>query len=177
MSQQLPPGHGPVDPAAAFNPPGAGAVSSGPGIPGRGSAPAIHASGPIPGGPMPGGPMPSGPMPGAMYGGPMPGPMMQGPMFYPPMPPGFPPPPRRGWGKVIIILILLFALGISILVNFVQLSGSFTSTSDSKQTTLVSGDLSTKIAVVPIEGLIDDSQAKQFSQLLDDVEKESDITA
>jgi protease-4 len=198
MSQQLPPGHGPVDPAAAFTPPGTGPVFNG--APGRGPTPgnpagngpaganpsgvipgSVHSQ--MPGGPIPG-PMPGGPMPGPMYGGPMmpgpmmPGPMMPGPMFYPPMPPGFqPPPPRRGWGKLIIILLLLFALGTSVLVNFAQLSTSMTSTSNSKQTTLVAGDESTKIAVVPIDGLIDDAQAKQFSQLLDDVERQTDVKA
>jgi protease-4 len=100
----------------------------------------------------------------------MPWPPVMPPMFFPP------PPPRRGAGRGILMILLIVALVISIMINFGKFA-DLTGAAGIKQTTIVSGDSQTKIAVVPVDGLILDNSAAQFDQVLSDVEKDTTVKA
>jgi protease-4 len=103
-----------------------------------------------------------------------PGPAPMPPMMFPPPPP--PMPPRRGGSAKWVILVILFlALAISIIVNFIQFGISLVSAAaDVRQTVLTTGG-SDKVAVVPIDGLIDDSSADKFDTVLKEVEKDASV--
>jgi protease IV len=100
-----------------------------------------------------------------------------GPMIYPPMPmPPFPPPPRRG-GRWVLVTLLIIALVVSLLVNIVQLGTALVGAAGEVRQTVISGEGSDKIAVVPIDGIIDDNSTQTFDTLLKDVEKDSFVRA
>jgi protease IV len=111
-------------------------------------------------------PLPAVPPPG------MPPP---GPMIYPPMPP-FMPPPRRG-GRWILLTMLIIALAVSVLINMVQLGVALVGAAAEVRQTVISGEGSDKIAVVPIDGIIDDNSTQTFETLLKEVEKDSAVRA
>jgi protease-4 len=92
-------------------------------------------------------------------------------MFFPP-----PPPPRRG-GKWVLIILLALALAISILVNIVQFGVAVAGAAGEVRQTVISGEGSDKVAVVPVDGLIDDNSAQTFDTVLKDVEKDSNVKA
>ena len=125
--------------------------------------------------PTPAGMPPAGMPPG---GGP---PMGRGPMGYPqgpaPVPGFFPPPPSRRGGKWVVILLLALALAASVLVNIVQFGVTVAGAAGEVKQTVISGEGSDKVAVVPIGGLIDDNSAQAFDLLLKDVEKDSNVKA
>lgn len=110
---------------------------------------------------------------------PAPGGMPMPPGMYPPMPPmPMPPPPRRGGGgKWVVIVILLVALGISIVVNLAQLGVAIVGAAADVKQTVLAGEGPVKVAVVPIDGLIDDSSAEAFDTELKEVEKDSGVKA
>jgi protease-4 len=89
----------------------------------------------------------------------------------------FPPPfpPRRRGGLWIAIILLLIALGISVVVNMVQF-GATLANGDVRQT-VISGQGGDKIAIVPIDGIIDDNSAETFDKVLKNVEKDSAVKA
>jgi protease-4 len=91
------------------------------------------------------------------------------------MPPP-PPPPRGGFGRALLVGILVIALVFSVMFNFLQL-GAALGVGNVKQTVIVSGDASTKIAVVPIDNLILDQSAESFDQVLSAVEKDATVKA
>ncbi len=97
---------------------------------------------------------------------------MPGPMMFPPMPPY---PPRRRTGLWILIVLLAIGLGISVLANMAQF-GVTLSGADIRQT-VISGEGTDKIAVVPIDGLIDDNSTQTFDKVLKEVEKDSAVKA
>lgn len=98
----------------------------------------------------------------------------QGPMAGPPF---FPPPPPRRGGKWVVIIVLVVALVVSILVNVVQFGVAVAGAAGEVRQTVISGEGSDKVAVVPIDGLIDDQSALTFDTLLKDVEKDSNVKA
>jgi len=94
------------------------------------------------------------------------------PIVFPPMPPF---PPRRRGGLWIVIVLLLIALAVSVLVNMAQF-GATLAGAEVRQT-VISGEGSDKIAVVPIDGIIDDDSAQTFDKELKVVEKDSAVKA
>jgi protease-4 len=98
-----------------------------------------------------------------------------GPMIYPmPIPPF--PPPRRG-GRWVLVTLLIIALVISLFVNIVQLGVAVVGAAGEVRQTVISGEGSDKVAVVPIDGIIDDNSTQTFDTLLKDVEKDSAVRA
>ena len=98
-----------------------------------------------------------------------------GPPMYPPMPPYFLPPRRRG--RWVLITLLILALGVSLLVNIVQIGASIAGAAGNVRQTVISGEGGDKVAVVPIDGLIDDNSTQSFDTVLKDVEKDSAVRA
>jgi protease-4 len=88
------------------------------------------------------------------------------------------PSPRGGFGKTLLIVLLLVALVVSLVLNFSQIGDVLGSTASVKETTIVSGDPQTKVAVIPIEDdIITDQSAANFDLLLSDVEKDATVKA
>ena len=119
----------------------------------------------------PPGPGASAPPPGQMP--PMP-PMMMMPPFYPP-----PPPPRgRSFAGAIFTTLATSVLGISLLLNVILL---FSTASSAKQgfqeETIVDGDSSEQIAVIPVHGMIDDDLVQHFEKMISAAEKNSSVKA
>jgi protease IV len=129
-------------------------------------------------GQVPSGP-PGYPPPGFFQGG------------YPPaggMPPGYPPqmrppgpflppyPPRRrlGWGWGTLIVLLLILLGGSMLINVGLLAGG---SSGGVQSTITQGDSHQQIAVIPLEGLIDESLENKFDRFLTRAQNDKNVKA
>ena len=89
-----------------------------------------------------------------------------------------PPPPRGGGGRWAIVIILLLVLSVSIIFNFILLGASAGGAAvNIRQTTIVPGDGQNKIAVVPVEGIIQDSAPAVFGQILGQIEKDSAVKA
>ena len=97
-------------------------------------------------------------------------------------PPMFAPPPRcRGGGfariifTTIAVLIFVGSLGLNLLLLF--FIGLNNNPGFLHSTTLIEGDSNTKIAVVPIDGLITSNLADKFDRILRELQKDSDIKA
>jgi protease-4 len=89
-----------------------------------------------------------------------------------------PPPPRGGAWRWAVIIILLLVLSVSIIFNFILLGASAGGASvNIRQTTIVPGDGQNKIAVVPVEGLIQDNDPAIFEQVLTEIAKDSTVKA
>lgn len=176
MIPQPPPGQGPIDPRGAFSPPPAQAPGpfpptstpqAGPGFPARPGpqTPPGFQSGPgFPGAPgyMPPGPM----MPGGPYG------------FAPP--PFFPtPPPKRGGGfKTFVMVLSLLLLGGSLLLNLALFAASVGGgVGGAIQVPIQEGDSSHKIAVIPLNGLLDGGAAFHFDRFMKMVEQDENVKA
>ena len=165
MVPQPPPGQEPVDPRGAFSPP---PPPSGSGTSGGLGNEGMRPSGPMPGAPgmgmMPPGSMPPGGMPPPGFGPPLP--PMPPPGWMPPMYPP-PPPPKRGGGfaRGILITLATTIFGISLTLNIYLLlfSGLMGGSSGSLETSLTSGAPDQKIAVIPVEGLIDVNTSMQVN--------------
>lgn len=97
---------------------------------------------------------------------------MPGPMMFPPMPPY---QPRRRVGVWVLVILLMVGLGISLLVNMAQFGGTLAG-GDIRQT-VISGEGADKVAVVPIDGLINDSSEQTFDKELKEVERDSSVKA
>ncbi len=156
MYPQPPPGQGPLDPRGAFSPPPAPNAAQG------------HPSA-APGGP---GAYPAPP--------PMMPPMPPPPNFMPPMymmPP--PPPPRRGGIlRGLFKFFVITLLGISITLNIFLLAGSaFSGNSTVRQSEILHGDATQKIAVIPVVGLIDDEQRQRLDTFLKTAEEDKHVKA
>jgi protease-4 len=77
----------------------------------------------------------------------------------------------------IVVLMLSLALNLILLVG-TAINGGFGSERSSRQTTITEGDSRQKIAVVPIvTSMMMETQAEQFSKLMDDVEKDENVKA
>ncbi len=100
-------------------------------------------------------------------------------MMPPPMYP-YPPKPPRGFARAIFTTLATTIFGVSILLN-IYLIGYAVLTqaggTDTKQTILTEGSATQRIAVVPLEGVIDQAEADQFGALLGQVEKDTTIKA
>jgi protease-4 len=97
------------------------------------------------------------------------------------MPPPWQPPPRRGIGRTIFIIILILVLFVSILMNVGLIAMNATSglaSNNIKETTLVSGDEKQKIVVVPIVNeMILEAQADLLNKMLDVADKDTAVKA
>ena len=190
MVPQPPPGQGPIDPRAAFPPPGVGAAPPAQAqvqrelrLPaaqagGQPQASAQPAGAPTPGvssrmvpnmmsNPTPQGMPPMQPMPQMM---PM-GPMM--PMGFP-----YPPPPRRsGAGRAIFLGMLVLLLLLSGVLNLVLIGASLGDGGGATQQTVKAGGGSDKIALVPLRGIIDANLSAQFDRFMDMAEADKNVKA
>ncbi|HEX8520976.1 MAG TPA: signal peptide peptidase SppA [Tepidisphaeraceae bacterium] len=114
-------------------------------------------------------------------------PSMQGRPSMPP-PPQFapppmymmpPPPPRRGGGFVrgVFTVLATTILGISLTLNIYLLlaSGVLAGGSTLRETDILKGDPTQKIAVVPLGGLIDDSAVIVFDRFLRNAEADKNV--
>ena len=191
MVPQPPPGQGPIDPRAAFAPPGAGGQAQAqpqrelrqpavaPGAQPQASASVQPAGAPAPGvssmmvpnmmsNPNPQGMPPMQPMPQMMPMGPM-------------MPMGFPfppPPPRRsGVGRAIFMGMLVFLLLVSGVLNLVLIGASLGDGGGATQQTVKAGGGSDKIALVPLRGIIDANLSAQFDRFMDMAEADKNVKA
>jgi protease IV len=100
-----------------------------------------------------------------------PGPGAPGPIMFAPM------PPRRRGGMWIVIVLLAVALVVSGLINLVQFAVTVAGAAAEVRQTVVSGTGADKIAVVPIDGIIDDESEQSFDKVLKEVEKDSAVKA
>ncbi len=101
-------------------------------------------------------------------------------MYPPPFPP--PPPPRRGGGFVRGIMVTLattiFGLSLTLNIYLLIAYGLFSSGGGStRSSSLVDGDPSQKVAVVPIKGAIMGSMSDRFARLMKQVDNDSTIKA
>ncbi|MDB5304865.1 MAG: sppA [Phycisphaerales bacterium] len=200
MIPQPPPGQGPIDPRDAFSPPTPlGGPGAGPGVPWQPLGPGVvmqsvgpqgggapgpqgpgqfGSQGPGPTGQAPSGP-PGYPPPGYFQGGYPPGGMPPGypPQMRPPGPfmPPYPPARRRlGWGWGTLLVLLFILLGGSMLLNLVVLAGGG---AGGVQSTIAQGDVHQQIAVIPLEGLIDESLANKFDRFLTRAQNDKNVKA
>ncbi len=100
----------------------------------------------------------------------------------PMMPPPWQPPPRRGIGRTIFMVILILVLLFSIILNVGLMvmvgANSGLATNGIKETTLVDGDAKQKIVVVPIvNSMILEAQADLLNKMLDAADKDSAVKA
>jgi len=94
---------------------------------------------------------------------------------WPPMPMMFAPPRRSGaW---ILVVLLLIAMVVSGVVNLVLFGMTMAGAAGEVKQAVISGQGPEKIAVVPVEGLIDDDSAQGLDRALKDVEKDSSVKA
>jgi protease-4 len=94
-----------------------------------------------------------------------------------PPPPFFGPPPRRrsGW-RTFFTIVLLMALGGSVVLNFALLAMHGSELSGQQQT-IQSGDPTTEIAVVPLEGEINSTVTAKFDRLMTRAEADGNVKA
>lgn len=86
------------------------------------------------------------------------------------------PPPRRS-GAWVLVVLLAIALVISIVVNVVLLGMAMSSATEQVKQTVLAGEGPQKIAVVPVEGLIDEDSSVALDRVLKEVEKDSQVKA
>lgn len=115
---------------------------------------------------------------------PPPGMMPPGHMPPPPgmMPPPFmmpPPPPQRGFTKGIFVTLASTIFGLSLLANIYLLmfSGLLSSQTPFVQSTLQSGKPDQKIAVIPIQGIIDDGTSAIAHRVIDLIQRDDSVKA
>ncbi len=151
----LPPGQGPIDPQGVFpgsSPPGGGFIPPGGFPPGWFPPPGFSPKG------FPPGSFPPGGMP--------PYPQM--------MPPWMQPPRRLRIGTMLRLVVVLVIAGL-ILARLLNPGDG--DESRMNVSTLVSGDAANRVAVVMINGLIDDGARDKFNVELNAVEKDSTVKA
>jgi protease-4 len=116
--------------------------------------------------------MAAGPMPPMMGGMAPPPPMMMMP------PPMFGPPPRRGGiGRTLFMIFIILLLAVSVLVNLLLLGGSAMGEGSVVHETVKKGSSEASIAIVPINGIIDENMSRQFDNFMNQAEKDKDIKA
>jgi protease-4 len=87
-------------------------------------------------------------------------------------------PPRRGGaGRAIFTTMLVLFMLVSLLLNLVLLAGSLGGGSGSRQTTIQSGKVTEKIAIIPLKGVIYPNTAAQFSRFMDIAGKDKSVKA
>src|SRR5687767_8061106 len=112
-------------------------------------------------------------------GGPPPGwapppvPMMPPPMYYPP-----PPPQRGGFVRAIFVTMALAIFSVSIILNLFLLASSGLSALASSDVGTVAnvisdGDASQKVAVIPIDSVIDTPARDRFEKAIKQVEDDA----
>lgn len=109
------------------------------------------------------------------WAAPPPGMFAPGPGLRSP-PPFFGPPPRRGGWRTLFLILLVAVLGGSLLMN-VALLAWHGSQLGGQQQTIQTGDPSTEIAVVPLEGEINSSVAARFDRVMTRVEADGSVKA
>jgi protease-4 len=104
--------------------------------------------------------------------------MMPPPMYYPP-----PPLPQRGgFVRAVFVTMALAVFSVSIMLNLFLLAGSGLSALASSDvgtvaSVVVDGDASQKVAVIPIDSVIDSSSRDRFEQAIKQVEDDSSVKA
>jgi protease-4 len=102
------------------------------------------------------------------------------PPMFPMMPPPQPPlPPRHSFVRGILVTLATTIFGFSLMLNlYLIMAGSILSGgSSSRQTVLRDGDVTQKVAVVPLSGVIMDSAYEKFNRLMDRLDKDPDVKA
>lgn len=173
MIESPPPGQGPIDPRGALAPPPPPGAPGGIGPAGGSADPRLPAPSPAAGSyPQMMNPAdpPAGPRGGAalqtMTSGPVPG-------FG--APPGFAPPRRGGGAMKTVLLVVVSLLLIGSLLFNVMLAGNFHDTTTTQ--TLVAGDSSQQIAVIPLSGLIDEANEARLIKHLDRARQDAYVKA
>jgi protease-4 len=108
-----------------------------------------------------------------MYGPPPPT-MMMPPPFYPP-----PPSPRGGgFARAIFVTLATSIFGLSIALNVYMLGAWLLSSDENvRQTVLVPGDSKQTVAVVQLNGILEDRSVTRFEGIVRKLETDSDIKA
>jgi len=147
MIPQPPQGQGPIDPRGAFGAPP-----------------------PPPPGYRPGPPMQQ-PPPGMQPMPPMPPMMMPPPMFMPP------PQKERSFARAIFMTLATTIFGLSLAANVYLLlfSGLMSGASSARQATIVEGDPTERIAVIPVDGLIANEASQQFARFMKTAEADKNV--
>jgi protease-4 len=114
-------------------------------------------------------PRPGGPVP------PMPPFGMMPPMYPPPQPPQ----QRHTFVRGIFVTLATTIFGFSLMLNIylLLLGGVMSSRGSSRTNIVIPGDPTQKVALVPLNGLIDDSQYEKFDRVMDTVEKDKSVKA
>jgi protease-4 len=93
----------------------------------------------------------------------------------------YPPPPPRGRGvlRTLFTIMLVLVLVVSLLLNlFSAARGIFSSSSGGPlQSTIVDGDETQKIAVIPVNGIIEAGTVQTFNRFLSRAEADEDVKA
>src|ERR1700733_7434575 len=102
--------------------------------------------------------------------------------FSPPpmmMPPPYYPPPRGSFTRAIFTTLATTIFGLSIAANiyFLIFTGLLGGSETAEQTVLVSGDPKQRVAVVDINGIIDESTFQVLDKMLKQVESDENVKA
>jgi protease-4 len=95
-------------------------------------------------------------------------------------PPYYPPPPKRGrsFAGAIFTTLATTILGGSLILNAILLFSQASSAKEGyREETLVEGDSTQQIAVIPIHGVIDDEQVQRFEKMISAAEKNASVKA
>src|SRR4051812_12150281 len=120
------------------------------------------------------------PAPGSAQGPGAPPPGFMPPMMPMMMPPFYPPPPAprgRSFADAIFTTLATTILSISLIANVVLLLVTASNADAVKEETLVEGNSSEQIAVIPIHGVIDDRMVQQFEKMIKRAEENSSVKA
>ena len=103
-------------------------------------------------------------------------PPMMPPMMMYPMPPQ---KPRYSFVRGILVTLATSIFSLSLLLNFylIMASGMMSGGASSRSTTILEGDPTQKVAIVPLDGVILEKEYERFSKLLDRVEKDGNVKA
>lgn len=109
---------------------------------------------------------------------PPPPPSSTGPTVFFPPPSLYPPPQRGGFARAIFTGLAVSILGLSISLNlyFLVYSGLL-SGEPLRKSVIRSGNIQQTIAVVPLQGVIDDQKAAELNDLLGEVENDPTVRA
>lgn len=102
------------------------------------------------------------------------------PPMYAPMPyPYPPPPPRHGFVRGIFVTLATTIFGLSLMLNIYLLiiNGLLSSSGTSQTTTIVEGSIGQKIAVIPVDGIIDDSLFEAVEEMIQRAEDDASVKA
>lgn len=103
------------------------------------------------------------------------------PPMYAPMPyPAYPPPaPRHGFVRGIFVTLATTIFGLSLMLNIYLLviNGLLSSAGTSQSTTIVEGSIGEKIAVIPVDGIIDDSMFEAVEEMIQRAEDDASVKA